>query len=349
MIFFKKIMKLSDFDFNLPTELIAQHPVSPRDHSKLLYIGNTLKDLHFYDILGLIKEGDVLVFNDTKVIPAKLDGYIINSLGQKSKVGINLHKKIDSNTWSIFAKPAKKLTVGSTIFFSDSLNSTVINKEENGEVIVTFSLEDQEFLAEIELIGSMPLPQYIRKGSADKTDNSNYQTVYAKNSGAVAAPTAGLHFTDELLNAIQNKGAKLAFVTLHVGAGTFMPVKTDVIDDHKMHSEFISLDSKNAEIIKSAKRVISVGTTSMRTLESIASIFSEITEYSGETDIFIKPGYTFKVVDILITNFHLPKSTLLILLSAFAGYEKVMRAYSHAISNQYRFFSYGDACWVERG
>lgn len=341
-------MKLSDYNFHLPSELIAQHPLEKRDQSKLLHLSDTIKDLKFHNIIDLLKEGDVLVFNDTKVIPAKLFGHIINSLGAKSKISLNLNRKISSNSWSAFAKPAKKLSVDSEIIFSDHLRCTVEEKLENGEVIIKFNIHDEELLKAINQIGKIPLPQYIRKGISSEEDVDNYQTVYAQNAGAVAAPTAGLHFTHELINRIKAKGIKIAYVTLHVGAGTFLPVKTENIEEHKMHSEIIMIDKKNAELIKSAKRVLAVGTTSVRTLESIATMFGEIKEYCGETDIFITDSYKFKVVDILITNFHLPKSTLLILVTAFAGFDKIMCAYKHAINNKYRFFSYGDACWLEK-
>lgn len=348
MIFLKNIMKLSDYDFNLPPELIAQHPVKPRDHSRLLVLGETLKDRKFYDIIDLLKKGDVLVFNNTKVIPAKLSGKIKNSLGEFSSVSFNLNTKKTKNSWSVFAKPAKKLSLNKEIVFSNTLKAVVMEEIGNGEFILQFNKPDTEFLDELYKIGSMPLPQYIRKGLAGNDDNTDYQTVYAKESGAVAAPTAGLHFTDQLLEKIAKKGVKFAYVTLHVGAGTFLPVKSECIDEHKMHSEYISLDSENAKLINDASRVVAVGTTTVRTLESIALKKNKLEAYSGETNIFIKPGFKFNVVDVLITNFHLPKSTLLILLTTFGGYDRIMSAYKHAISQKYRFFSYGDACWVDR-
>lgn len=348
MIFLKNNMKLSDYDFHLPSELIAQYPIKPRDHSKLLIVNNELKDCKFYEILDLLKEGDVLVFNDTKVIPAKLSGKIVNSLGEFSSVNCNLNSKRNDNSWSVFVKPAKKLSLNKEISFSVDLQATVKEELGNGEFVLQFSKSGKEFIDELYKIGSIPLPQYIRKGVAENEDTENYQTVYAKDEGAVAAPTAGLHFTDELLDKIGKKGIKFAYITLHVGAGTFLPVKTDNIDEHKMHSEYIYLDEQNANIINSANRVIAVGTTTVRTLESIAGQLGKLKSFSGETNIFIKPGFKFKVVDIMITNFHLPKSTLLILLSTFAGYDRIMNAYNHAISQKYRFFSYGDACWIEK-
>lgn len=348
MIFLKNNMKLSDYDFYLPPELIAQYPTKPRDHSKLLIINNELKDCKFYEIIDLIKEGDVLVFNDTKVIPAKLNGKVNNSLGELSSISFNLNSKRSENSWSVFAKPAKKLSLNKEAVFSDELKAIVIEECGSGEFVLEFSQSGEKLIHEIHKIGAIPLPQYIRKGVAEEVDNEDYQTVYAKESGAVAAPTAGLHFTDALLQRIKEKGVKFAYVTLHVGAGTFLPVKSENIEEHKMHSEYISLDSENSKLINEASRVIAVGTTTVRTLESIAEKHGKLEAFSGETNIFIKPGFKFKVVDVLITNFHLPKSTLLILLSAFGGYKKIMDAYNYAISQKFRFFSYGDACWVER-
>jgi len=340
-------MKLSDFDFNLPEELIAKFAVEPRDSSRLLVIGNTLQDLHFHELPSLLKPDDLLVFNNSKVIPARL--FVKKG---ESKIEIFLHKRLDNimsrqpaayggapseersdargakkSVWQAFAKPGKKLKIGDE--FAEGIKIT--NKLETGEVIV--ELDE----AIIHTHGHIPLPPYINRND-EELDKTRYQTVYAKHDGSVAAPTAGLHFTPELLAKIPNK----AFVTLHVGAGTFQPVKTENIEEHKMHTEWYELPKETEDAIKNCKgRVIAVGTTSARVLESTAGKAGV-----GETDIFIKPGYEFKVVDALITNFHLPKSSLLMLVSALAGLDKIKQAYAHAIKNKYRFYSYGDACFI---
>lgn len=329
-------MQLSDFDFNLPKELIANKPVTPRDSSRLLVVQDTIQDKKFSDVLDYLKEGDVLVVNNTKVISALLRA-------KNKSVHLNLNNRVSNDTWSTFVKGAKKIKVGDTLIFSESLNGTVLEKREFGEAIIKFNLSDEAFFNELEKVGEIPLPPYIKKD--DTIDNrSSYQTVYAKTDGAVAAPTAGFHFTPELLKKIADLGVKIAHVTLHVGAGTFLPIKHENIADHKMHSEYINLDKENLNTIKSAKRVVAVGTTSLRTLEGIYQKLGRLDEFSGETNIFITPGFKFKVVDVLITNFHLPKTSLLLLVSAFSGVDKIRAAYLHAIEQKYRFFSYGDAC-----
>ncbi|PIR38891.1 MAG: tRNA preQ1(34) S-adenosylmethionine ribosyltransferase-isomerase QueA [Alphaproteobacteria bacterium CG11_big_fil_rev_8_21_14_0_20_39_49] len=340
-------MLVSDFNFDLPKELIADKPKFPRDTSRLLVVGNQLTDKRFSDIIDLLNPNDVLVFNDTKVIPARLLG---NRTG--AKVEVTLHKNESDGVWKVFAKPAKKLKVGDIFSVADDFCATVLDKNE-GEVTLQFSTNGEEFFDKLNKYGQMPLPPYIdRKDGMLNSDIKDYQTVYAKNKGAVAAPTAGLHFTEELLRKIDKKGVKRVFTTLHVGAGTFLPVKVDDTKDHKMHSEFgiVTKDAANAinESRKSGGRVICVGTTSLRILESVADDEGNLSEFEGETDIFITPGYKFKIADCLLTNFHIPKSTLFMLVSAFSGLERMQDAYRHAISQKYRFYSYGDACFLNR-
>ncbi|MDA0782680.1 MAG: tRNA preQ1(34) S-adenosylmethionine ribosyltransferase-isomerase QueA [Rickettsiales bacterium] len=340
-------MLVSDFNFDLPKELIADKPKFPRDTSRLLVVDNQLTDKTFSDIIDLLNPDDVLVFNDTKVIPARLFG---NRAG--AKVEVTLHKNEADGVWKVFAKPAKKLKTADIFYVADDFYATVLDKNE-GEVTLKFSTNGEEFFDKLNKYGQMPLPPYIdRKDGTLNSDIKDYQTVYAKNKGAVAAPTAGLHFTDELLRKIDEKGVKRVFTTLHVGAGTFLPVKVDDTKDHKMHSEFgiVTKDAANAinESRKSGGRVICVGTTSLRILESVADDEGNLSEFEGETDIFITPGYKFKIADCLLTNFHIPKSTLFMLVSAFSGLERMQDAYRHAISQNYRFYSYGDACFLNR-
>jgi len=339
-------MKTDTFDFNLPKELIAQEPASPRDSARLLHISNDLADLVVRDLTSLIKPGDVLVVNDTKVIPARLRG----KRGEVS-IEITLHKRNLDETWCAFARPARRLHEGETIKFSANFSATVIKKREAGEIVVSFS--GQELFSGLAENGFMPLPPYIaRKDGNKETDQQNYQTIYATNLGAVAAPTAGLHFTEALLREIRNSGVDVAELTLHVGAGTFLPVKVDDTDNHKMHSEWGKLGEGAVQRILAARkaggRVMACGTTAMRLLESAAPTFGELLPFEGDTDIFITPGYKFRIVDRLITNFHLPQSTLFMLVSAFAGLERMKAAYTHAIQSRYRFYSYGDACLLER-
>lgn len=340
-------MRVDRFDFSLPAELIAECPVSPRDSAKLLYIGDKFRDFVVSDFPALLRAGDVLVFNDTKVIPARLKGK-----RNDANVEITLHKK-DSDLWLAFAKPAKKLKSQDKIIFSEEFSADFISKGEMGEVTLKFNCSGKTFDEMLMKYGEPPLPPYIlgkRKLSAE--DKKNYQTIYARNPGAVAAPTAGLHFTEELFNEIAAKGIKKVFVTLHVGAGTFLPVKVLDTKDHKMHSEWFSISKETAAEINHAKksggRIIAIGTTSLRVLESAADENGIIKESAGETDIFITPGYKFKIVDLLFTNFHLPRSTLFMLVCAFAGEKKMHDAYKHAIDKEYRFYSYGDASLLER-
>ncbi len=353
-------MQTSLFDFHLPPERIASEPANPRDSSRMVVVGEEIYDQKISDLLAHLLAGDVLVFNDTKVIPARL-------LGKRgaAKIEILLHKKASLTprhicrassqrereflVWQCFAKPAKKLRVGEVVEFADDFKAEVVGKEEDGQVLLKFAESDSEFYQKLEKYGAMPLPPYIEKiRKAGVQDNKTYQTVYAKQAGSVAAPTAGLHFTDELLAKIDALGVKRVHVTLHVGGGTFLPVKVENTADHKMHSEYAEISAEAATAINAARaaggRVIAVGTTSVRTLESAADAAGNLKEFADETNIFITPSYKFKIVDMMLTNFHLPKSTLFMLVCAFSGLEKMKLAYAHAIANNYRFYSYGDAC-----
>lgn len=333
-------MRLSLFDFHLPPERIAQHAVEPRDSAKLLVVKDALEIKTVTDLPAFLQAGDVLVFNNSKVIPARL---------RSGNIEIFLHKPLGDSRWQVFAKPAKKLAIGSTIPFQDNVTAQVIEKLPSGEVILKFSLTKNEFRNFLEQHGEVPLPPYItRDGKPSDNDKTRYQTVYAKPEGSVAAPTAGLHFTEALLERIKDKGVRTAFVTLHVGAGTFQPVKVEDTKEHIMHSEWGEISAETANIINIAKRVICVGTTSLRLLESAADETGKISEWQGDTDIFITPGYTFKRADMLMTNFHLPKSTLFMLVSAFSGLEQMQAAYQFAIERRLRFYSYGDACLLYR-
>lgn len=341
-------MKLSDFDYDLPEELIAQVPLKKRDHSRLLVLDKKTGEVshkHFYDIVDLLEVGDTLVLNDTKVLPARLIGIKEET---NAVIEILLLKDIQDNTWECLTKPARRVHVGTVVSFGGGLlRALCVEEKEQG--IRKFKLIYNGILLEIlDKLGTMPLPPYIHEKLDDQT---RYQTVYAKNPGSSAAPTAGLHFTEELLEKIRSKGVDVLYVTLHVGLGTFRPVSEEDILDHKMHSEFYSMSSDVAEKLNKAKKegrkIISVGTTSVRTLETIVNLYGEFREASGFTDIFIYPGYQFKAIDNLLTNFHLPKSTLVMLVSALAGRENILRAYNTAILEKYRFFSFGDAMYIK--
>lgn len=340
-------MKVTDFDYELPEALIAQFPVEPRDTSRLLTLnkvtGAVEHKAHFYELVEELNEGDVLVFNNTKVIPARLYGHREGSGG---KVEVLLLTPCGKNRWECLVKPGKKCPVGQVIVFDERLKATVLDKTDFGGRIVEFTV-DGIFDDIIQEIGEMPLPPYIHEKLEDK---ERYQTVYAKEKGSAAAPTAGLHFTPELLEKIKAKGVELEFVTLHVGLGTFRPVSVESIEDHDMHSEFYSVSPETAARINDAKakgrRIIAVGTTSVRTLESASTDDGVLQGTSGWTQIFIYPGYTFKMVDALVTNFHLPQSTLLMLISALAGREHCLAAYEEAVREKYRFFSFGDAMFI---
>jgi S-adenosylmethionine:tRNA ribosyltransferase-isomerase len=335
-------MRVSDFDFELPAERIALRPANPREIAKLLVVGPALSDLTVADLPAQLRAGDVLVFNNTRVIPAALSGHRVGRLGTMPKIEVLLHQRLDSQTWKAFAKPAKKLEAGDAVVF-DNLSASVTEKGEAGEVTLRFAVSGAELDLALAAVGRVPLPPYIEsKRAQDAQDRSDYQTTYAQHDGAVAAPTAGLHFTQDLMKQLQGFGVQQEFVTLHVGAGTFLPVKVDDTNDHKMHSEWGEVSAQVAERLAAAKqqgrRVIAVGTTSLRLLEA-----SDLQPFSGSTDIFITPGYRFRAVDGLITNFHLPKSTLFMLVCAFAGNERMRAAYAHAMAQNYRFYSYGDA------
>lgn len=340
-------MDIKDFYYDLPNELIAQTPLKDRAASRLMVLNRETGEIlhrHFYDIVDYLNKGDCLVMNNTKVIPARLYGTKENSGG---KIEFLLLKRIDVNTWEVILRPGKKAKVGSRFVFGNgALNAEIIEVRDDGNRIVRFEFEGiwEELL---DKLGEMPLPPYIKEKLKDK---NRYQTVYSKIEGSAAAPTAGLHFTDELLDKLRKKGVKIAFVTLHVGLGTFRPVSVDKIEDHKMHSEFYEISPKAANTInetrKNGGRIVCVGTTSVRTLESSSNDNGIVAAGSGDTAIFIYPGYKFKTVDSLITNFHLPESTLLMLISAFYDRDSIMKAYHEAIAEKYRFFSFGDAMFI---
>ena len=343
-------MKLSDFDFELPNELIALRPVHPRSSSKLLVSkDDKIIDDQFLNLLKYLKKGDRLVLNDTKVIPAKLHGKRIRHSDNgrtTANIGINLLSTNNDGHWLALAKPAKRVNVGEIINFDNELTAKVLDKSSNG-LVLQFNLSEEIFDQKLKEIGTMPLPPYIASQRLpDKFDDNDYQTVFAEKSGSVAAPTASLHFDDVLLKQLDEFGIKTSKVTLHVGAGTFLPVKVDNIADHKMHSEWGEVNNIAASEIAKTKseggRIIPVGTTALRLIETAAKS-GKINSWTGDTDIFITPGFKFKIADGLITNFHLPKSTLLMLVSALIGTEKLKNIYLHAINNRYRFFSYGDA------
>ncbi|MBM7312805.1 tRNA preQ1(34) S-adenosylmethionine ribosyltransferase-isomerase QueA [Streptococcus suis] len=342
-------MNTADFDFDLPEELIAQVPLEKRDSSKLLILDRekrSMVDGHFDHIIDQLNPGDALVMNNTRVLPARLYGYKPETMGH---VELLLLKNTQGDQWEVLAKPAKRLKVGTTVAFGDGrLTATIVEELEHGGRIVEFSYEGI-FLEVLESLGEMPLPPYIHEKLEDR---ERYQTVYAKENGSAAAPTAGLHFTQELLEKIEAKGVKLVYLTLHVGLGTFRPVSVDNVDEHEMHSEFYNLSAEAAQTLNQVKdsggRIVAVGTTSIRTLETIGNKFNGRLEAdSGWTNIFIKPGYIFRIVDAFSTNFHLPKSTLVMLVSAFAGREFTLDAYKHAVEERYRFFSFGDAMFIQ--
>lgn len=342
-------MNTADFDFHLPEELIAQTPLEKRDASRLLIVDRSsgeFSDQHFDSIIDQLQPGDALVMNNTRVLPARLYG---EKPGTGGHVELLLLKNTEGDQWEVLAKPAKRLKVGAQVSFGDGrLTATVVDELEHGGRIVRFDYQGI-FLEVLESLGEMPLPPYIHEKLADR---ERYQTVYAKENGSAAAPTAGLHFTKELLAQIEAKGVKLVYLTLHVGLGTFRPVSVDNLDDHEMHSEFYTLSEEAAATLREVKanghRVIAVGTTSIRTLETIGNKFQgDIQADSGWTNIFIKPGYQWQIVDAFSTNFHLPKSTLVMLVSAFAGRELTLKAYEHAIAERYRFFSFGDAMFIK--
>ena len=340
-------MKTSDFDYYLPEELIAQTPIKDRDHSRLLVMDRETGKLEhkiFTDIIDYLNPGDVLVINNTKVLPARLIGHKIDT---DAVIEVLMLKDLGNDTWECLSKPAKRIKIGSIVKFSDELSAECIAIGEDGIRHIKFIYKGI-FLEILERLGEMPLPPYIHEKLKDK---DRYQTVYAKELGSAAAPTAGLHFTKELLNKIKEKGILIEEITLHVGLGTFRPVEVEDVNNHKMHSEFYTMSKETAEILNKAKkegrRIIAVGTTTTRTLETIMNLYKEFKECSGWTDIFIYPGYEFKAIDALITNFHLPKSTLVMLVSAFSSKENIINAYNEAVKEKYRFFSFGDAMFIK--
>jgi S-adenosylmethionine:tRNA ribosyltransferase-isomerase len=339
--------RLDSYDFPLPRELVAAHPVEPRDAARLLHVGETLTDRAMLDLPALLEPGDLLVFNDTKVIPARLAG----RRGAAS-VEVTLHRRLDDANWRAFAKGAKRLRAGDRLEFAPEFSAEVAAKHESGDVTLRFDRAGAALREALDRYGIMPLPPYIRRDrTGDARDRADYQTIFAAREGAVAAPTAGLHFTERLLAALAARGIDWGTVTLHVGAGTFLPVKVDDMRLHRMHAEWGEIDAPTAAKIAAARarggRLVAVGTTSLRLVESAATPDGTVPPFAGETDLFITPGYRFKSVDRLLTNFHLPRSTLFMLVAAFAGLDRMKAAYAHAVAQRYRFFSYGDACLLD--
>lgn len=339
-------MKTSDFNYYLPQELIAQHPMENRDESRLLTLNKKTGEIHhehFYNIIEHLNKGDVLVLNNTRVMPARLYGHRI---GKEESIEFLLLKRNENDIWECLCKPGKKAKIGTVVEFSERLLAEVVDISEDGSRFLKFSYEGI-FEEILDAHGEMPLPPYITEKLDDK---ERYQTVYSKVEGSAAAPTAGLHFTEDLLKKIEEKGIEICYVTLHVGLGTFRPVKVDDVESHEMHSEFYMISKDVADKVNKAKddgrRVVAVGTTSIRTLETVADESGYLTEKSGWTNIFIYPGYKFKCVDALITNFHLPESTLVMLVSALASKEMILNAYEIAVKEKYRFFSFGDAMFI---
>jgi len=358
-------VRVDAFDFDLSAESIALRPAEPRDASRLLVIDPNGPSAHrdhvFADLPDLLSPNDLLVFNDTKVIAARLTGHREGRGEGRPKIEVTLHLRTDASHWWCFAKPARKLEPGDTIAFSGdagvcmagSLNARVLEKRDGGEILLSFELSGPVLDQAIAEHGVMPLPPYIAsKRAPDDRDLTDYQTIYAAREGAVAAPTAGLHFTEPLLDKLRDRGLEAGHVTLHVGAGTFLPVKGETTEDHQMHAEWGEVSEDVVQQVADAKarggRIVAVGTTSLRLLEAASAVAGRLQAFSGETDIFITPGFKFRTVDMLITNFHLPRSTLFMLVCAFSGTEAMKRAYAHAIAAGYRFYSYGDACLLSR-
>jgi len=347
-------MRVDAFDFDLPEDRIAIRPASPRDSARMLVVrpDDGLTDSHVFDLPGFLRAGDVLVFNDTKVIPAQLEGVRVRADGARAQIGATLHMRTAPDRWKAFVRGAKKLKPRDVVDFGANghdLKAEVAAKGNEGEVDLQFDRGGGDLDAALALVGHVPLPPYIAtKRPEDERDRQDYQTIYAREKGAVAAPTAGLHFTERLFETLDAAGIHRAFVTLHVGAGTFLPVKAEDTTEHRMHEEIGHVSTETAAFLNDTRakggRIVAVGTTSLRLLESAASADGAVQAWSGATDIFITPGYRFKAVDLLMTNFHLPRSTLFMLVSAFSGLETMQTAYRHAIDNRYRFYSYGDAC-----
>lgn len=353
-------MDVSLFDFHLPQSCIAQCPARPRDSARMLHVpaSDGLDDLSVRDLPNLLRPGDVMVFNDTRVIPARLTGKRGDATNRGrpdggAKVEVTLHQPVDAYTWRVFAKPAKKLNPRDYIVFAPGFAADCVGEGDMGERWLRFNVSGRDLIDMLERHGIMPLPPYIKRdASGDDADRDDYQTMFAENDGAVAAPTAALHFTEALLHAVRDAGVTDHRVTLHVGAGTFLPVRVENTDDHVMHTERAVLGADVAEKLNQARRaggrIVACGTTPLRTLESACDDNGTFHAFDGNTDLFITPGYRFKAIDALLTNFHLPCSTLFMLVSALAGLERMQAAYKHAIHNGYRFYSYGDACFIER-
>jgi S-adenosylmethionine:tRNA ribosyltransferase-isomerase len=342
-------MRVADFDFELPRHLIAAHPAEPRDSARLLVVGEALEDRQMLDLPRLLRRGDLLVFNDTRVIPARLMG-----TRGAARFEATLHRDLGGGVWRAFVKGAKRLKPGERLVFGDGFAAEVAAKRPEGDVTLRFDAEGAPFRAALERFGSMPLPPYIKRAAGgDTRDRRDYQTIFAAKDGAVAAPTAGLHFSERLLAALDAADIERVTVTLHVGAGTFLPVKVEDTRDHRMHAETGVIDEATAGRIDAARarggRVVAIGTTSLRLLESAADERGHVSPFAGETALFITPGYRFRAVDLLLTNFHLPRSTLFMLVAAFSGLARMRAAYAHAIAQSYRFFSYGDACLLHPG
>jgi S-adenosylmethionine:tRNA ribosyltransferase-isomerase len=347
-------MRVDLFDFDLPDELIAQRPIQPRDAARLLDVApDGLHDRTVRDLPSLLRRGDLLVFNDTKVIPARLKGVRGGVAGRRDvAVEALLIRDLGSGRWLCFARPAKRLKPGDSLAFA-GVGATVEARTDDGSVVLAFDRTGEAFLAALERAGAVPLPPYIRGGTADARDRADYQTMFARRDGSVAAPTAGLHFTPDLMAALAEAGIASAGVTLHVGAGTFQPVRADDTDRHAMHAEWGEVPAATARAVEETHargdRVVAVGSTALRLLEAVARDHDGVvTSWAGETDIFIVPGFRFRAVDLLLTNFHLPRSTLFMLVAAFAGLERMKAAYAHAVRERYRFYSYGDCCLLRR-
>ena len=346
-------MKTADFDFELPRELIAQRPAVPRQSARLLDAQATLGDRIVGDLATLLQRGDLMVFNDTRVIPALLSGVRVRNVtdskaATERNISVTLHKNEGAGMWRAFAKPARRLAAGDQIVFADDFSAAVVEKHDMGEIVLRFAASDGDFLQALQRHGRAPLPPYIKRSEMpDDRDQTDYQTLFAENDGAVAAPTAGLHFTPDLLAALAARGVSTAPLTLHVGAGTFLPVTVEDVENHLMHAEFGEIPAATANAVNTTRnrggRVLAVGTTSLRLLESAVDAGGAVHPFAGDTSIFITPGYRFGAVDLLLTNFHLPRSTLYMLVCAFAGTDHIGAAYAHAIAQRYRFYSYGDA------
>jgi S-adenosylmethionine:tRNA ribosyltransferase-isomerase len=337
-------MRVDLFDFELPQDLIAQRPVSPRDSARLLDVApDGLHDRGVRDLPDLLQKGDLLVFNDTRVIPARLLG----TRPGGGKVEALLIRDFGQGRWLAFARPTNRLRIGDGLSFAGGLGGRIEAKNDDGSIVLAFDLSGPEFVTALEQVGAVPLPPYIRGGTADARDRADYQTLFAKHDGSVAAPTAGLHFTPSLMAALAEAGIATAGVTLHVGAGTFQPVRADDTDQHVMHAEWGEVPQATVDAMAKAGRVVSIGTTALRLLESVARA-GPMRTWTGETDIFITPGFQFRAVDLLLTNFHLPRSTLFMLVAAFAGLDRIKAAYAHGVRERYRFYSYGDCCLLRR-